>query len=214
MSILFRLASGDQVRMNKQKFLDFFGDTILGQAVQLQPDLEMIDIAQPEITLAMLEELKMVTESTEDLPYVPNLKNGWKYLGGTLIPVISHPAYLKTGIGSFLYPERLHEYYEYLMFHADVLPELPELATYLGSRLSPADTKETDTYIFQSDWDVSELGGPKIIRYFLQRGVPPPNDFLIRLIRYGDPDLFRLALQYPQVDLKTFFDVFTWGYDR
>lgn len=215
--ITLQTASGDSVIVNKQNFLYFFGDTILGDAIRTQPDVEVIEITQPDITQQILYEMMVVTNNSSfGIPYSPNLAGGFRYLGGTLIPVISNLKYKANRFHRFLpkpestvdasinqlssriFPENVPSNYDILIAYA-VESHWPELATYLGSLVPPSETEATDQE-WMSHVDFSHPESTQLARYFLGRDINPSKDFITNVLTNEDLGLVKLLLQNPTVD--------------
>lgn len=149
---------------------------------------------QPDITPVMLDEIKAVTESTKGIPYSPNLAQGHRYLGGTLIPLISHPEYQNFLPTDMLYPENLQKNYRDLIVAAMTTFHRLQLAEYVGSRVPPDDTADIDDHLLILDLDITSPGGVRMAQYFLGRRVPISESFLWDILSISEPKLLRQAL--------------------
>lgn len=202
MSLILRLPEQKySVTVNQERTLMLFGDTILGDALRLDPLVECIDFTQPVMTSGVLNELEAVINNPDRYLSQPlqELGTAKNYLGGKLIPVLTTLGNCPGNITS-LTPAQFRQGYKQLIFES-ISKDWPERAEYIGSHVPPEETKDSDAFLIDvPNQKIASYGS--FVRYFVDRGIPIPLKIVWVIIERRDIKLLRHLLDHAQVDWR------------
>lgn len=181
MSVTLSLPGYRSEPISKDRILDVFSDTVLGSALQLDPDVANIELTEPSLTPIQLDYFATLIQSqTLFAPHSGDYSSLYRYFGGKLLQLVTDPRFRDLPKVDLLDSKVLRDNYQTLIEYAMRL-EWPELPT--SNEISLID----DGVFWSELYGKLILTRPQFQRYFLGR--LGPDFWYLRndIARVADP---------------------------